>query len=98
MREGRRPKKDDHPGEFNFTDPVQSVFMNPDFIIPGPGDEMISRKGGTLDRGVFETMRKDFYELRGWDPETGPQKAETLERIGLSQLAQELKENDLPIL
>ena len=98
MREGRRPKKDDYPGEFNFADPVQSVFMNPEVIIPGPGVEMISRKGGTLDRKLFETMRKDFYELRGWDSETGLQKAEALERMGLSQLARELKENDLPIL
>lgn len=98
LREGRRPKKDDYPGEFNFADPVQSVFMNPEVIIPGPGVEMISRKGGTLDRKLFETMRKDFYELRGWDSETGLQKAEALERMGLSQLARELKENDLPIL
>jgi aldehyde:ferredoxin oxidoreductase len=86
LREGRRPKKDDYPGEFNFTDPVQSVFMNPEVIIPGPGEEMISRKGGILDRGAFEAMRKEFYELRGWDAETGLQKAETLERIGLFEL------------
>jgi len=47
---------------------------------------VISRKGQTLDRDVFEEMRKEFYELRGWDPESGLQKAETLERLGLSDL------------
>jgi hypothetical protein len=31
-------------------------------------------------------MRKEFYELRGWDAETGLQKAETLDRIGLFEL------------
>jgi aldehyde:ferredoxin oxidoreductase len=86
LREGRRPKVDDVPEEFNFVDPVETVFMNPDVIVPGPGEEVISRKGQTLDRDVFEEMRKEFYELRGWDSESGLQKAETLERLGLSDL------------
>jgi len=84
LREGRRPKVDDVPEEFNFVDPVETVFMNPEVIVPGPGEEVISRKGQTLDRDVFEEMRKEFYELRGWDSESGLQKAETLERLGLS--------------
>ena len=86
LREGRRPKLDDVPEEFNFVDPVEAVFMNPDVIVPGPGEEVISRKGQILDREVFEEMRKEFYELRGWDTESGLQKAETLERLGLSDL------------
>jgi aldehyde:ferredoxin oxidoreductase len=86
LREGRRPKVDDVPEEFNFVDPVENVFMNPNVIVPGPGDEVISRKGKALDRDVFEEMRKEFYELRGWDSESGVQKAETLERLGLSDL------------
>jgi aldehyde:ferredoxin oxidoreductase len=86
LREGRRPKVEDVPEEFNFVDPVEAVFMNPDVIVPGPGEEVISRKGQTLARDVFEEMRKEFYELRGWDSESGLQKAETLERLGLSDL------------
>ena len=87
LRAGRHPPKDDYPEDFNFTDPVESVFMNPEIIIPGVGEEVISRKGKTLDRNVFETMRKEFYEIRGWDTESGLQKAATLERIGLSEIA-----------
>ena len=94
LREGRRPLKDDCPKDFNFTDPVESVFMNPEVIIPGVGEEVISRKGQTLDRKVFATMRKEYYELRGWDAESGLQKAETLERIGLPELVQDLKKMD----
>ena len=86
LREGRRPKVEDVPEEFNFVDPVEAVFMNPDVIVPGPGEEVISRKGQILDREVFEEMRKEFYELRGWDSGSGLQKAETLERLGLSEL------------
>lgn len=86
LREGWRPKEDDMPAKFNFTDPVETVFMNPQVIVPGPGDEIIEMKGKVLDRSVFETMRREFYEIRGWDPETGLQKAETLEQLGLSDL------------
>jgi aldehyde:ferredoxin oxidoreductase len=66
--------------------------MNPDVIVPGSGQEVISRKGLTLDRDVFEDMRKEFYDLRGWDSESGLQKAKTLEHLGLSDLAQDLKQ------
>jgi len=95
LKEGRRPKADDVPEEFNFTDPVETVFMNPDVIVPGPEQEVISRKGQTLDRGVFEAMRKEFYDLRGWDSESGLQKAKTLERLGLSDLVQDLKQMNM---
>ncbi len=91
LREGRRPKADDDLAEFNFTDPVETVFMNPDVIVPGPGEEVISRKGKTLERDVFEEMRKEFYGLRGWDTESGVQQAETLEKLGMSDLLQDLK-------
>jgi aldehyde:ferredoxin oxidoreductase len=95
LREGRRPKTDDVLKEFNFTDPVETVFMNPAVIVPGPGEEVVSRKGKTLDRDVFESMRKEFYNLRGWDAESGLQKAETLEGLGLSDLVQDLKQIDM---
>ena len=91
LREGRRSKEDDVPEEFNFTVPVETVFMNPDVIVPGSGEEVLSRKGQTLDRNVFEKMRKEFYELRGWDTESGLQKLETLERLGMPDLVEDLK-------
>jgi len=86
LREGRRPKDDDGLADFNFTDPVESVFLNPEVIVPGPGEEVVSRRGQVLDRSTFEEMRREFYELRGWDPESGLQKAETRARLGLSDL------------
>jgi aldehyde:ferredoxin oxidoreductase len=94
LREGWCPPKADFPEEFNFTDPVESVFMNPEVIIPGAGEEVICRKGQTLDRNIFETMRKEYYELRGWDAESGIQKIETLEKLGLFELVQDLRKTD----
>ncbi|MFW5636305.1 MAG: aldehyde ferredoxin oxidoreductase C-terminal domain-containing protein, partial [Thermodesulfobacteriota bacterium] len=93
LREGLTPKTDDVPEEFNFTDPVETVFMNPKVVVPGPEEEVISRKGKILDREDYEFMRREFYELRGWDPETGMQRANTLDRLDLSDLAEDLKKN-----
>jgi aldehyde:ferredoxin oxidoreductase len=39
-----------------------------------------------LDREVFEKMRDEFYQLRGWDPETGYPTPEKLHELGLSEL------------
>ena len=86
LREGRQSKQDDVPAAFNFTDPVETVFMNPEVIVPGPGDDVIHMKGKVLDRSVFELMRREFYDIRGWDPETGLQKSKTLKQLGLSDL------------
>jgi len=95
LREGHRPQKDDFPAEFNFTDPVKTVFMNPKVIVPGPGEEVISLKGATLDRDIYEEIRKEFYTIRGFDPETGLQKAETLKRLGMADIAEELKKLEM---
>jgi aldehyde:ferredoxin oxidoreductase len=86
LREGWDPKKDDTVEQFNFTDPVQSVFMNPDVLVPGEGDTVLSRKDQTLDREVFKEMRNEFYQLRGWNLETGCPTIEKLHELGLTDL------------
>ncbi len=77
---------DDDVAEFNYTQPVQTVFMNPDVLVPGPDDKVLSRKGMVLDRKDFQQMRNEFYQLRGWNPETGVQLESTLDRLSLSSL------------
>ncbi|MCF8106398.1 MAG: hypothetical protein K9K64_13025 [Desulfohalobiaceae bacterium] len=91
LREGRQPGTDDVPAPFNFSSPVESVFMNPEVIVPGPGDEVVSRKGATLEPEAYETMRGEFYALRGFDPAFGLQKRAALEELGLGDVAAELE-------
>lgn len=67
LREGYLPGKNDYPAEFNFTDPVGEIYINPEVLVPGPGEEVISRKGLVLDRKTYTKMLREFYELRGWD-------------------------------
>ena len=99
-REGRVGRKEDTVGEFNFTEPVETsegVFgmFNPDLELPGAGGEIISRKGKTLDRGEFERMKDEYYLLRGWDVETGIQKREKLQELGMHFLCSEMEKGRL---
>lgn len=86
IREGHRPLQDDDVAPYNYAEPVQTVFMNPDVLVPGQGDHVLTRKGMTLGRAEFAAMRKEFYQLRGWDPSTGVQLPETLARLGLRSM------------
>ena len=90
LREGRRPRTDDVLKPFNYTDPVQSVFMNPEVIVPGPGESVISKRGATLSPQAFETMRNEFYALRRWDVESGCQRRTTLEGQCLGDIVEEI--------
>ena len=84
LREGREVPRDDCPPEFNFTDP-----FNPPgpFMVPGPDNEAVNASGKTLDRDKFLNMLKEYYDLRGWDKETGFPRADTLAKLRLEDLA-----------
>ncbi len=90
IREGWQPKIDDYPQEYNFTDPVETSGINPRMIVPGPTEEPVSFRGNILDRKKYEDMRDEYYDLRGWDRETGLQKEETLYRLNMQDLADDL--------
>jgi len=90
LREGLQPEQDDYPAAFNFTNPVKEIYLNPDVIVPGRGEEVISRKGQTLDRNIYAKMLNEFYRIRGWDPESGLQRADVLKSQGLSDVARDL--------
>ncbi len=87
LREGRKVPRDDCPPEFNFTDP-----FNPPgpFMVPGPDNETVNATGKILDRDKFLNMLKEYYQLRGWDKETGFPRADTLAALGLEDMASKL--------
>jgi len=95
LREGWRAKLDDTPAQWNFTEPIVEDRLNPQLIVPGPTEEPVSIRGNVLDRRKFETMREEFYTLRGWDPATGLQKVQTLENLGMGDVAEKLREGGL---
>jgi aldehyde:ferredoxin oxidoreductase len=90
-KEGRAGRTDDRVNEFYFTDPMEEEagflgVFNPDFMLPGPDGELISRKGAVLERDQFEKMLDEYYAIRGWDVKTGLQKRKTLEGLGLADM------------
>ena len=48
-------------------------------------------KGQRIDPEGFERMLDEYYELRGWDKETGIPLRAKLEKVGLKQAAEELE-------
>jgi aldehyde:ferredoxin oxidoreductase len=51
-------------------------------------------KGTLIEKEKFEVMLDDYYSLRGWDVETGIPTRETLEGLGLKDVADELEQRE----
>jgi aldehyde:ferredoxin oxidoreductase len=47
-------------------------------------------EGAVLDREKFEQMKDEYYEIRGWDKETGIPTREKLVELGLEDVADEI--------
>jgi aldehyde:ferredoxin oxidoreductase len=88
VQEGRRVPESDLIPEYNFTEPFTTDPIGRELVIPGPGEEVVSTVGNILDREKFMGMLKEYYNLRGWNPETGLPHAETLTALGLDDLAE----------
>jgi aldehyde:ferredoxin oxidoreductase len=96
IREGWRGREDDSLEGFNFTVSLKGdTAGNPEAIVPGPEGETFSRKGMVVDRGKFEKMKDEYYEIRGWDVKTGLQTRARLAELGLGEVADELDERGL---
>ncbi len=90
-REGHCGRRDDVLPDFNFAEPllIDKIYFgifNPDFMLPGPGGELITRKGAVLDRDGFERMLDEYYRHRGWETATGLQTDAKLRELGLEWL------------
>jgi aldehyde:ferredoxin oxidoreductase len=53
--------------------------------------ELVTEDGRTLSVEKVEEMITEYYAARGWDPDTGVPTKETLERSGLSYVAEDLE-------
>jgi aldehyde:ferredoxin oxidoreductase len=102
LREGRKGREDDYLSEFYFIErdePAADNFvrLNPELLLPGKGNEVISRKGKAVDRIEFERIRDEYYELRGWDIKTGLLKAASLNNLDLTGVAEDLSRRELVV-
>jgi aldehyde:ferredoxin oxidoreductase len=67
--------------------------LDPDLEAPSPRYQSTPLDGPAEGKGIaehFDAMRRNYWAKMGWDPETGKPLPETLERLGLGDLAAEL--------
>lgn len=93
----REARGSDTIADFHFTVPQRDDPMNPRGIAPGKDGEIIIRKGATLDRTKFEEMKREYYQLRGWDPSSGRQTRTKLEELELKDIADGLDKLNLVV-
>ncbi len=53
--------------------------------------------GAVLDVDKFEEMQTEYYNLRGWDPETGIPRRAKLEELGLEDIAADLTQRGITL-
>ena len=97
LRQGWDGRKGDTLLDYLFTEPFRKneLFFNAEGLMPGKGEEVISKIGATVDREKFEQMKTDYYEQRGWDTATGyPTKAK-LKALKLDDVAEDLGKRGL---
>jgi aldehyde:ferredoxin oxidoreductase len=88
LKDGRKGRREDALEEFHFTTGLKTDFANEKCIVPGKEGEVLSRKGMTVDRNLFEKMKDEYYSLRNWDVETGLPTKACLEGLDLKEVAQ----------
>jgi aldehyde:ferredoxin oxidoreductase len=63
--------------------------------VPGKNGEIVSVEGRVFDRQDFEKLKDEYYELRGWDVESGLPMVSTLKDLDMSDIANDLAERGL---
>lgn len=93
----REARGTDKIPDFHFTVPQKSVLFNPETLAPGKDGEIFVKKDAVLDKEKFEEMKREFYQLRGWDAASGLQTKAKLEQLGLDDIAEELMQRELAV-
>ncbi|MFC1821733.1 aldehyde ferredoxin oxidoreductase C-terminal domain-containing protein [Thermodesulfobacteriota bacterium] len=91
IRDGWGGREGDQLPDYVHEVPLAKAFLNRECLAPGRDGETISRKGHVLERDVFEGLKDEYYELRGWDVESGLQTRSKLEELDLHDVADVLE-------
>ena len=95
VKEGHSGREDDILPHSWHTVPLRGDLANPECLVPGKGEEVLSRRGSVVDREEFERTKDEYYQLRQWDVATGLQTRAKLEELGLKDVAQDLEQRGL---
>jgi aldehyde:ferredoxin oxidoreductase len=95
LREGWPGQQGDTLRDVFFNTPVESVRFNPDCLVPGTEGEPVSRRGSAVDRSQFEALKKEYYNLRGWDQTSGLLTRSGMHALELDDVADDLENRGL---
>ncbi|MCG6878622.1 MAG: hypothetical protein LJE96_05670 [Deltaproteobacteria bacterium] len=95
LRQGWGGRQGDRLLDYLHDEPLDTVFFDPDCIVPGKNGKPVSRKGQKIVRSDFENLKSEYYQLRGWDVDSGLPREAKLKELGLSDIATDLKARDL---
>jgi aldehyde:ferredoxin oxidoreductase len=95
LRQGWGGRKGDRLLDYLHDEPIQFVRFDRECLVPGLDGSVASRKGTVVDRAEFEKMKSEYYELRGWNVESGLPTETRLKELELSDVATDLKESGL---
>ena len=95
MRQGWGGRKGDVILDFLHREPLQEIFYDPTCIAPGKDGTIVSRKNAVVDREEFEKTKGEYYQLRGWDVESGFQTKTKLIELQLADIADDLERQQL---
>ena len=90
LRQGWGGREGDRLLDYHHEEPIQYLRFDRECKVPGKDGEVASRKGTVIDREEFEKMKSEYYELRGWDVESGLPTTGKLEDIQLKDVAADL--------
>ena len=95
LRQGWGGRDGDKLLAYCHEEPIEFLHFNRECRVPGRNGEVVSRKGKVIDRHKFDEMKSEYYQLRGWDVETGLQTKATLKALELEDVAVDLEERRL---
>jgi len=95
VREGHQGRDYDSLPDSWYTSPLKRDMVFPECLVPDKDGKAVSRKGAVVDRGGFERIKDEYYELRKWDVTTGLQTRAILEELGLREVVQYLEPRSL---
>ena len=85
-----------HRDMVHFADYIYNVPSGKEYLMPGRENgewTYLNAAGRCIDREKFEEFKTRFYQLEGWNTDTGYPTRSTLESLGLGYVADELEKN-----
>jgi aldehyde:ferredoxin oxidoreductase len=95
LRQGWGGRRGDRLLDYLHDEPLQPTHLLRNLNVPGPNGEPVSREGAQIDRVDFEKLKDEYYQLRGWDISTGFPTEKGFQKLGLEDVAIDLKSRGL---